>query len=127
MNLRLLGDVADLKNAFCQSDMMHRVQGDLYVEPCGGVPLEPGSLIRLLVNVYGLGNAPMAWRRTVTGFLKQHGFTRSLLEPCWWVRHRKGATANMIPLEAGDLLIGSAAETDRSWLRRTLEKRFELG
>eukprot|EP00959_Pyramimonas_sp_CCMP1952_P298487 6243632-Pyramimonas_sp.AAC.1 len=85
INLGMLGDIADVKNAFCQSDPMCRTQGEIYVEPCEGINVEPGSLIRLKVNVYGLDDAPMAWRRTVVGFLEQHGFMRSLLEPCWWI------------------------------------------
>eukprot|EP00959_Pyramimonas_sp_CCMP1952_P289639 6057753-Pyramimonas_sp.AAC.1 len=64
---------------------MSRAQGEIYVEPCEGLKVEKGSLIRLLVNVYGLDDAPLAWRKTVVGYLKTKGFTRSLLEPCWWV------------------------------------------
>eukprot|EP00959_Pyramimonas_sp_CCMP1952_P174505 3646895-Pyramimonas_sp.AAC.1 len=61
---------------------MRRSQGDIYVEPCEGIKVERGSLIRLKVNVYGLDDAPLAWRKTVVGFLKDKGFCRSLLEPC---------------------------------------------
>ena len=50
--------VADVKNAFCQSNQMSRPRGDIYVEPCGGLELPVGSLIRLKVNVYGLNDAP---------------------------------------------------------------------
>eukprot|EP00959_Pyramimonas_sp_CCMP1952_P083820 1752843-Pyramimonas_sp.AAC.1 len=69
---------------------MRRTQGEMHVEPCDGVDVEPGSLIRLLVNVYGLDDAPMAWRRTVVSYLQEHGFVRSLLEPCWWIRYGSG-------------------------------------
>eukprot|EP00959_Pyramimonas_sp_CCMP1952_P332329 6958942-Pyramimonas_sp.AAC.1 len=72
MNLGLLCDIADVKNAICQSDRMHRAQGEIYMGPCEGIVLEPGSLIRLLVNVYGLDDAPMAWRRTVVKYLEAH-------------------------------------------------------
>eukprot|EP00959_Pyramimonas_sp_CCMP1952_P327336 6852926-Pyramimonas_sp.AAC.1 len=65
VNFRMLGDIADVKNAFTQSDPMTRSQGQIYVEPCEGIDVEPGSLILLLVNVYGLDDAPVAWRRTV--------------------------------------------------------------
>eukprot|EP00959_Pyramimonas_sp_CCMP1952_P020049 423372-Pyramimonas_sp.AAC.1 len=65
MNLGHLGDIADVKNAFCQSNPMQRTQGEIYVEPCEGIRVEKGSLIRLLVNVYGLDDAPLAWRKTV--------------------------------------------------------------
>eukprot|EP00959_Pyramimonas_sp_CCMP1952_P324398 6789926-Pyramimonas_sp.AAC.1 len=51
MNLGLRADIADVKNAFCQSDPMVRSQGQIYVEPCEGIDLPAGSLILLRVNV----------------------------------------------------------------------------
>eukprot|EP00959_Pyramimonas_sp_CCMP1952_P165557 3460829-Pyramimonas_sp.AAC.1 len=77
LNLSMLGDIADVKNAFCQSDPLSRAQGHIYVEPCDGANLPPGSLILLLVNVYGLDDAPMAWRKTVVKYLESHGFVQS--------------------------------------------------
>eukprot|EP00959_Pyramimonas_sp_CCMP1952_P127344 2663480-Pyramimonas_sp.AAC.1 len=72
MNLGLQADIADVKNAFCQSDPMVRSQGQIYVEPCEGIDLPAGSLILLRVNVYGLDDAPMAWRKTIVSYLGQH-------------------------------------------------------
>eukprot|EP00959_Pyramimonas_sp_CCMP1952_P123877 2589762-Pyramimonas_sp.AAC.1 len=42
-NLHQLLDIADVKNAFCQSNSMRRPTGQIFVEPCEGVDLEPGS------------------------------------------------------------------------------------
>ena len=39
--------IADLKNAFCQSDSLDRFAGPLFVEPCEGLDLPSGSLIQL--------------------------------------------------------------------------------
>ena len=61
----------DLKTAFMQSDQAEgeRPKGKLYAEmPPGGNPLADGtwvtagSLIQLNTAVYGLVNAPSAWR-----------------------------------------------------------------
>eukprot|EP00959_Pyramimonas_sp_CCMP1952_P309557 6478314-Pyramimonas_sp.AAC.1 len=94
-NQGLQGDIADVKNAFCQSDPMERSTGQIYVEPYEGLALEPGALSHLLVNVYGLDDAPVAWRKTVVRCLEQHGFVRCLLEPCWWLRYgSKGQILN---------------------------------
>eukprot|EP00959_Pyramimonas_sp_CCMP1952_P176387 3685929-Pyramimonas_sp.AAC.1 len=121
INLGMLGDVADVKNAFCQSDPMRSAQGEIYVEPCDGVDVEPGSLIRHRVNVYGLDDAPMAWRRTVVSYPQEHGFVRSLLEPCWWIRYgSSGEVLNMILLEVEDFMIASSSQESRAWLRSTL-------
>ena len=35
--------IADLKNAFCQSDSLDRSANPLFVEPCEGLDLPPGS------------------------------------------------------------------------------------
>ena len=40
--------IADLKNAFCQSDSLDRSAGPLFVEPCEGLELPSGSLIQLI-------------------------------------------------------------------------------
>ena len=42
--------IADLKNAFCQSDSLDRSAGPLFVEPCEGLDLPPGSLIQLIAR-----------------------------------------------------------------------------
>ncbi len=70
-NLNMRADIADVKNAFCQSDSFSRPTGQLFVEPCEGLGLPEGCLIQLLVNVYGLDDAPLAWRRTVVGYLSR--------------------------------------------------------
>eukprot|EP00959_Pyramimonas_sp_CCMP1952_P060769 1269411-Pyramimonas_sp.AAC.1 len=44
MNLGLLCDIANVKNAFCQSDRMHRAQGEIYVELCRSCLLQSGNL-----------------------------------------------------------------------------------
>eukprot|EP00959_Pyramimonas_sp_CCMP1952_P398224 8343506-Pyramimonas_sp.AAC.1 len=107
---------------------MKRSTGQIYVEPCEGLALEPGALIHLLVNVYGLDDAPVAWRKTVVRFLEQHGSVRSLLEPCWWLRYGpRGQILNVMLLEVDDVMIGSADASSRDWLRKLLESRFKFG
>eukprot|EP00959_Pyramimonas_sp_CCMP1952_P074767 1562260-Pyramimonas_sp.AAC.1 len=81
MALKVKMDVVDVKNAFCQSDRVQRTGGEISVESCDGLPLEPGSLIQLVVNLCGLGGAPLAWRRTVVKYLTENGFARALLRP----------------------------------------------
>ena len=63
--------LGDLKSGFMQSgeDVSDRPRGKLYASlPPGGIPLpdgtwvEEGSLIQLNAAVYGLVNAPSAWK-----------------------------------------------------------------
>eukprot|EP00959_Pyramimonas_sp_CCMP1952_P068821 1436363-Pyramimonas_sp.AAC.1 len=66
MNLSMLADITDVKNAFCQSDPVTRSQGDIYVEPCEGIELQKGR------RPSCMDDAPVAWRRTAIKFLQQH-------------------------------------------------------
>ena len=66
--------IADLKNAFCQSDSQDRSAGLLFVEPCEGLDLPSGSLIQLVAPVYGLNDAPLRWHRTLTAWLIKQGY-----------------------------------------------------
>eukprot|EP00959_Pyramimonas_sp_CCMP1952_P255231 5330985-Pyramimonas_sp.AAC.1 len=50
---------------------MQRSGGEIYAEPSEGINLPCGSLMRLLVNVCGLDDPPMAWRRTVIKHIGQ--------------------------------------------------------
>ena len=82
--------IADFKNAFCQSHKLSRSHGPLYVQPCKGLPRE-GELIELIVPVYGLDDAPLEWHKTITTeFIEGLGYRRSLLEPCWFIKQRDG-------------------------------------
>eukprot|EP00969_Alexandrium_andersonii_P155599 6879522-Alexandrium_andersonii.AAC.1 len=56
--------IADAKQVFTQSAPMRRSGGSIYVEPCPGLGAPPGALLELLTPVYGLGAAPLCWRRT---------------------------------------------------------------
>ena len=86
--------IADLKNAFCQSDSLDRSAGPLFVEPCEGLDLPPGSLIQLVAPVYGLNDAPLRWHRTLTTWLIKQGYRKSLLESCLYVHYAPGGSVD---------------------------------
>ena len=86
--------IADLKNAFCQSDSLDRSAGPLFVEPCEGLDLPPGSLIQLVAPVYGLNDAPLRWHRTLTTWLIKQGYRKSLLEPCLYIHYAPGGSVD---------------------------------
>eukprot|EP00959_Pyramimonas_sp_CCMP1952_P237910 4971556-Pyramimonas_sp.AAC.1 len=46
--------IGDIQNAFCQSEPLNRAQGRVFVEPCDGVPVPPGSPIELIPPAYEL-------------------------------------------------------------------------
>ncbi|CAE7762985.1 unnamed protein product [Symbiodinium sp. CCMP2592] len=98
-----------VQNAFCQSDKLRRPKGPLWAEPCEGLHLLRGALISIEVPVYGLDDAPGAWRETVVRFLSDHGFTPNVIEPCWWVRFGKDGT------------------NDRKQIRNLFQEHFHFG
>eukprot|EP00959_Pyramimonas_sp_CCMP1952_P107470 2246982-Pyramimonas_sp.AAC.1 len=104
-------NIADAENAFCQSNLLERPNGAIYVETCSGLSLPVGSLIELVAPVCGLNGAPLLWRRTLADFLSPLGFVKSLLEPCLWLKRGKlGGLEAPVLIEVDDLLL-SGEET----------------
>ena len=128
LSLDLSIQFADVKNAFCQSDKLQRDHGPLYAEVCSGLPYEPKILIELLVPVYGLLDAPRAWRNTVVQHLEKEGFRKSILEQCWYVKRNpiSRKIEAMMLLEVDDFVIAST-EQYKSHLEESLKHRFVFG
>ena len=118
---------SDVKNAFCQSDKLHRPRGPIFAEPCEGLKLPAGSLIVIEVPVYGLDDAPAAWRNTVTKYLADNGFVRNLVEPCWWMRfNEQGTNEAQILIEVDDFIISALPEMKKQ-IKELLHARFKFG
>ena len=117
----------DAKNAFCQSDPLFRSQGPLFAEPCSGLHLPRGALIVIEVPVYGLDDAPAAWRTTVTKFLVQNNFVRNLIEPCWYVKYNEqNENIAQVLIEVDDFIVSSAPKEEAS-VKKLLTERFKFG
>ena len=128
LSLDLSIQFADVKNAFCQSNKLQRDHGPLYAEVCSGLPYEPNILVELLVPVYGLLDAPRAWRNTVVQHLEKEGFRKSILEQCWYVKRNPSSRKieAMMLLEVDDFVIAST-EQYKSQLEESLKHRFVFG
>ena len=110
LNLGMLFAFADVKNAFCQSHRLTRPRGPLYAEPCEGLRLPPGALIAIDIPVYGLDDAPAAWRQTVSSFLIEDlGCVRNIVEPCWFSLFdpRNGHCLAQILVEVDDFIVAA--------------------
>ena len=126
-NLKHRFAFCDVKNAFCQSDRLRRPNGPLFAHPCEGLPLPPGALIEIVVPVYGLDDAPAAWRATITRFLLQSGYVRNLIEPCWYMKYDKGGrNIAQVLVEVDDLIV-SADEDVKASVKKQLCDRFVFG
>lgn len=103
-----------------------RSAGELWVEPCDGIRLPKGSLIRLVAPIYGLDDSPLNWHLTVVRFLEDLGFNRSLFEPCWFVKRVEGRIEAMVLVEVDDFNI-AATEEYMPDLQEKLKARFKFG
>ena len=104
--------LGDLKSAFMQSDedVSDRPKGKLCASlPPGGIPLpdgtwvEEGSLIQLNAAVYGLVNAPSAWRKTIVRGIEDLGYRRSCYDPCVFCLMGESGPQGHILIEVDDL------------------------
>ena len=69
----------------------------------------------------------LAWRATVVRFLTEQGYTRNLVEPCWYMRFNdKGQNESQVLIEVDDFIISAAPEKKQA-LRECFEKRFHFG
>ena len=121
MNLGFQVHFADVRNAFCQAKKLRRARGKIYVEPCKGVPVPPGSLIELVAPVYGLDDAPLLWHETLIEFFQSQG-----LEPCWLVKHEDNKCVGQALIEVDDINLAAKAP-ELEAIGAALRKRFDFG
>ena len=127
LNLSHTFAFCDVKNAFCQSDKLARKSGPLFAQPCEGLCLGTDALIIIDVPVYGLDDAPAAWRATVVSFLEREGFVRNLVEPCWWSRFDcHGTNEAQVLIEVDDFIV-TALPKLQSKLKEAFQARFTFG
>ena len=89
-SLCMPGTCGDLKSAFMQSDPLKRERGELFVLlPAGGLPgLDDEQLVQIIGGVYGLVDAPLHWRRTLTAYLRDElHYHQSCLGPTIYYLH----------------------------------------
>ena len=127
-NQNMLIQIADFKNAFCQSGPLKRPNGKLYFrQPSEGIEgLDPEQIVEIVNGVYGLVDAPKHWRECLTTFLSEKmGYIQSTLDPCIYKLYHEGKLEGMIAIEVDDLLMmGHQKHLERL---ETLKKSFNFG
>ena len=99
--------VGDLRNAFMQSDKLHRAKGRLFTQqPRGGLPgMDPRQIIEILAGTYGLGDAPAHWRRSLKKVISSLGLVQSALDPTVFKLYGSEGLSGLLVVEVDDLLI----------------------
>ena len=100
-------------------------------QPPGGIPLEtghcvdPDSLILLSTAVYGLVNAPMAWRRALVTALQEVGYRKSEMDPFVMIRMAASGLSGLVAIEVDDLL--NYGDKDHEERMAQLRRKFRFG
>ena len=99
--------MGDLRNAFMQSEKLHRARGRLYCkQPRGGLPsLDSEQLIEILASAYGLGDAPAHWRKSLKKVLVSLGMVQSRMDPTIFKYFEDGVLHGRLVVEVDDLLM----------------------
>ena len=127
--------LGDVRTAFMQTDKSSsdRLDGPLFAEvPVGGIILDDGTvippgkvLIQLNTAVYGLVNAPSAWRMSMVRALEELGYRRSCYDPCLFILMRPAGPDGMVIIEVDDL--ASAGNSQHDLCMSRLQQRFKFG
>jgi len=111
--------IIDVKCAFLYGKARRR----LYIELPDRDPRSGKHFVGLLDKaMYGTRDAPLIWRSTVDGIMKDMGFMSSMLQPGVYCHHEKGIT---VMTHVDDFLVtGSLVQT--TWFENELLKLFEI-
>ena len=91
-----------------------------------GVPgVEPGSLLEVVVGVYGLEDAPPQWSRSFSTEAIKAGFTVSSYDPFLFYVHREGRYHGSLALAVDDICSGGDAVFHECITK--LKRRFPFG
>ena len=128
INKGYAGVVGDLKSAFTQSMPLFREEGPLYCKSCdGSMPgLETEQIAEIKLGCYGLCDAPLHWRKTLTQYLRNElGYKQSNLDPCTYLLHEGQNLHGMVAVEVDDLLMFGDAKHEEKM--KQLQQRFVFG
>ncbi|CAL1132850.1 unnamed protein product [Cladocopium goreaui] len=126
-NAGMSGAIGDFKNAFCQSQPLERKEGPLYFrQPPEGIEgVDPECIAVIIAGCYGLVDAPLHWRKSLTDFLKTLNYQQSKLDPCIYKIYKGNQIEGMIAIEVDDLfMVGGEMHSEQM---AKLRDRFTFG
>ena len=128
-NQNMKATVGDLKNAFCQSRPLLRPNGPLYFQQPkeGVIGLHREQIVRIINGCYGLVDAPLHWRKSLTEDLKALGYESSALDPCIFKlydpKHR--TLQGAIAVEVDDLF--TVGHERHHQMMKELQRKYTFG
>jgi hypothetical protein len=111
----------DVQTAF----LYPKLPESVYMSLPKGVDAPPGMVCKLKYGLYGLKQSSFLWNQELNGFLLSLGFTRSVSDPCLYVRRQNGHLLIMA-CYVDDLVIASNDDSQKSWLKQQLSARYKM-
>ena len=116
----------DFKTAFLNPD----VEEELYMELPSGMPDTDGQghklAARLNKCIYGLKQASRTWYEHLSTWMVKDGFTRSLVDPCLYIKNIGKDNAMFVTVWVDDTIIASRNESDVMALKERLKANFKM-
>ena len=98
---------------------------DIFCYPPPGVPCPPGKVLKLERAVYGLKQAPAAFKACLTAFFRKQGFTPANDAETVWVK-RVGKAVLIHGMFVDDILHCTNDKTLYHEFRKAFEKEFKI-
>ena len=113
----------DFKTAFLNGDLDHKI----YMKQPPGYKVDqyPDHVCELCRGLYGLKQAARVWYKKLDGFLLKHGFRRSQLEPCLYIKIDR-CNFVVLVVYVDDLLIVSNSIETTNQTKQSLTSRFRM-
>ena len=128
-NQGMKATMGDLRNAFCQSKPLVRPNGLLYFQQPkeGVVGLHPEQIVKIINGCYGLIDAPLHWRRSLTEDLRALGYESSALDPYVFKLHdsRRKNLLGAIAIEVDNLFTVGHHLRHQNMVE--FQKKFQFG
>jgi len=116
-------DHVDISQAFVQGDL---IEGDrrIFMTAPPGYDEDPAYVYELLKPLYGAPSSSRAWHKTMSGFMREEGFSTVGFEKSMWFRERDGERL-LVGAHIDDFIICGSSRDAVDSFRLALLNRFE--
>ena len=116
-------DQLDVKTAYLNG----RIDSEVYMsQPDGFVdPQRPDAVCRIQRSLYGLKQSGRCWNAAFNEFLLSRGYTRSVADPCVYVKHA-ASNVVMLALYVDDIVIACTTRKMLNAEKQQLMEGFEM-
>ena len=87
--------------------------------------MDPECIVQIIAGCYGLTDAPLHWRKSLTEYLKSIGYEQSSMDPCIYKLYDGNELSGMIAIEVDDLLMIGGDHHHRQLEK--MKQRFTFG